>query len=377
MTRYLYNLAVSEDVSRRSRTQAALNLAANAPLNSDVPDVDSLSAEPGSRTVDGVVAGEYAGLQADEFEELFGATGIEVVPWWGDQPAQRDGYYALENVNVRRPNPREDRLQIIEGSIQRAGTRGSHYRALYTNPQPADNAFGSSATAEVGLSAAATDVAWWDKTDGSREGATVQRTVTGEHGQIDVYDATEPAFDAPVLLHDIAYGREWETDARVWDDFGRAKTATTASGATVPTWQRCFVSGHQFDGSPVIESDVLRLTFNVSNNTLSAARWDDAAGDYNAVSLGTSDWQLAGVTPTRIGMERVTASTLWRDATSGDEQRLTLTLRRGAADALWLTPPNETAPPQGLIDRLSPVATDAGQTAAEVVDIVPRSEADT
>ncbi len=94
MTRTLYALRVPDAALEQPSSTQSLQVASNSPLNSDSPAVDSLAAEPGSRPLAGVVAGQYADIIAREFEELFSATGIEVVPWFGDTNNQRDAYVA-------------------------------------------------------------------------------------------------------------------------------------------------------------------------------------------------------------------------------------------------------------------------------------------
>ena len=83
MTRTLYALRISEAALEQPSTSQTLQVASNSPLNSDAPEVDSLAADPSTRPLAGVIAGAYAGKLAREFEELFSATGIEVVPWFG------------------------------------------------------------------------------------------------------------------------------------------------------------------------------------------------------------------------------------------------------------------------------------------------------
>ncbi|EMA17176.1 hypothetical protein [Haloarcula amylolytica] len=376
MTRTLYALRVPDAALEQPSSTQSLQVASNSPLNSDSPAVDSLAAEPGSRPLAGVVAGQYADIIACEFEELFSATGIEVVPWFGDTNNQRDAYVALEDVTVDQATAQEPRLQRFDGQLSQAGTQEDHQRALYCNPQPVDNPFGSTSTAEVGLSAQASNVQWWDHVTGATAAATVQRTMAGEHDDVEIYDATEPGFDNPVLLHEIAYDAEWPTDVRVWDDYNRSKSAqTTVNGETRtvdPTWQRCFVTSHEFVGTPILESDKLRLEADTDNQLLSASRWTGSS--YDGVSLGASDWRLRTLDLSRIGIERIDAQTVWIDTSNGGTHRLDLTLKRGREDALWTVPDNGSTPPQGLIDRLSPIASPADQAAGEVLDIVAKSE---
>ncbi|WP_336358985.1 hypothetical protein [Haloarcula sp. CGMCC 1.6347] len=390
MTRTLYALKVPDAALEQPSSTQSLQVATNSPLNSDSPAVDSLAAEPGSRPLVGVVAGQYADIIAREFEELFSATGIEVVPWFGDTNNQRDAYVALEDVTIDQATAREQRLQRFDGQLSQAGTADSHYRALYCNPQSVDNPWGSSSTAEVGLSIRADNVEWWDHVTGAKTSATVQRTVSGEHDDIEIYDSTEPGMDNPVLLHDIAYDAEWPTDVRVWDDYGREKVDRTGySGPTVGdaqvgdaqvgeervvpvTWQRCYVTSHQFRGAAILETDRLRLRSDPDRDRLEASRWTGA--QYERVQLGSSPWRLRGVDLARIGIERIEAQTEWVDTSSGDRHRLDLTLKRGHDDLLWTVPDNGSSPPQGLVDRLDPVASDAGQDAAATLDIVAKSE---
>ncbi|EMA19004.1 hypothetical protein [Haloarcula argentinensis] len=375
MTRTLYALRISEAALEQPSTSQTLRVASNSPLNSDAPEVDSLAADPSTRPLAGVIAGKYAGKLAREFEELFSATGIEVVPWFGDD-VQQDAYVVVEDITIDQATPQASELQRFDGQLSRAGTQESHLRALYCNPQPVDNPFGSSSTAQVGLSVRADNVEWWDHVTGAKAPATVQRTVSGEHDDIEIYDATEPGMDNPVLLHYIAYGAEWPTDVRVWDDYNRNKVATTTvNGETRtvdPTWQRCFVTSHEFVGTPILESDKLRLEADTDGQLLSASRWTGSS--YDSVSLGSSDWRLRTLDLARIGVERIDAQTDWINTGNGDTHRLDLTLKRGRDDALWTVPDNGSPPPQGLIDRLNPIASPANQAAGEVLDIVAKSE---
>jgi len=394
--RLLYNLAVPETAQADQRQQQAQQLLSEGILGSGPAAVEAISADAGSRTLVGQVSGPLAPLTADEFEELFGAGGIEVVPYFqrGPDTGSEDGYYALENVDVKPEHPADERIQRFDGSLERRGSRRSHRRSLLTNPTTEDNPFGSASTEEIGIPARASKVQWYNSADGSLEAATVQRTESGEHDDVDVYDATEPSFSAPTLVYDVAYRHEWPVDVRVWDTYGRSKyresvvDSTTVGTASVNSsmvsetreavqWQRVFTSDHDYRSTPVLENDLLRLEFDEPGQKLRAYRWDDAEELYDRVQLGQSSWRLFDLDITRIGVERIDGQAEFEDTSNpGTTHNLNFSLKRGYTDALWLNPDNEGSIPGGLKTRLDPIAHDSDQDPAAIADVIERTELD-
>ena len=384
MARTLYALRVPDSALEKPSQSQSLQIASNSPLNSDAPEVDTLGADPGSRPLAGVVAGKYSNMIAREFEELFSATGIEVVPWYGDREDQTDAYVALEDVTLEQSTAQESRLQRFDGRLSLAGTRDSHYRALYCSPQQVDNPFGSGTDARAAIPRDAYNEVWWDHVTGSKVNASPERVVWGEHTYIDIHDARN-GLDNPVLLYEIPYEDEWQADVTVWDTYNRDKAINETVNGSVqtidPAWQRCFVSSHEFIGHPVVKNENLKLEFNIDtkdyssvNDELVAYRWDGSNETYSQVSLGASDWRIRSIDFERIGVERVTAQTEWLNTANDDTHRLDMNVWRGEDNALFTVPDNGTAPPSGLVTRLDPIAAGYEWVSGQVSDIVAKSE---
>lgn len=377
--RQLYVLPVPDNAQERSQSQQRRRQASSGALGDDAPAVESISPDAESRMLVGSYRGQFAELLAAQFEELFAASGYMEVPFYtrGDEQSADDGYYTLSDTTVQAEDPRDPRYQRFDGTITHVGSRGSHWRAVRTHPTTEDNPFGTGSTAEIGVSVDAAKVRWFDSVGGTGtiEAATVQRTVTTEHGDVDVYDATEPSFDSPVLIFDVPYASEYPTDCRVWDDYDRSKT-TTIDGEEVVQWQRCFTTLHDFRGTPLVENGRIRLEIDEAGGELRAYEWDDANATYAQVSLGTSDWRLYDLSLTHIGQARVDAQVEFEDtsASSLTTHNLDMSLKRGYQYPLWLNPANEGSVPQGLIDRLDPIAETVEVDPAAANDLLTRRE---
>lgn len=394
-TKLLHALVLPARNQDRAQGRGRRNQVARGVIGSGPSAVESISLEPGEQLLTGAFANEHAELMAQEFEELFNADGIEVVPYTvkGSNDPE-DGYYSLRDIETRPEVPAERRLQRFDGTMTRQGSRRDHWRAVRTNPTTEANPFGSATTELVGLSERADKVRWFDSATGDIESASVDSTIAGEHDAVDRYDATEPSFDAPTLIYDVPYEVEWRSDCRVWDDRDTDKydvrtdgdtvstdthvgTATVGSSRSAVAWQRVYVPDHDFRGLPLLENDVLRLAFDEAGQKLRAYRWNDADNNYDAVSLGVSSWRLFDLHIRRIGLERIDAQVEFEDADSpGTTHNLNLSLKRGYADALWLNPDNEGSVPADLVTRLDPIAHDSDQDPAAVADVVARSEVD-
>jgi len=391
----LHAVAIPSDSQTDTGAQRRTKLAKQGVLQSDVPSTETVSAQPGQRRISGQVRGRFAVIHARMIEELLSSS-IEVVPYAGDgEKTEVDGYYAPEDVNRGPLDPREERLQQFDGTLTPKGTRRSHWRAIRTNTQPVTNPFGSASTPEIGLTVRANKVRWFNETDGSLEDATVQRTVDGEHDQLNIYDASAASFDSPTLIYDIAYDQEYPTDCRVWDTYGRPKEyrATDDGGATVGNatvgsatvssetivesqWQRVYVTDHEWNGDIVLETDRLRLTIDQPEDVLRAYRYNPDDGQYTVVQLGQSDWRLYDIDLTGVGLANIEAQLEFENASSGARHNLNLSLVRGLNDGIWSKPPNEGTTPQDLIDRLDPIAADTDSVVVPEQDVIKRTEVD-
>jgi len=386
-TRYLHALGIPERVLDQPRGTQSQRVSEKGALNSDVPAVSTVSADAPGQVFAGLVGGYLARLQAAEFEELFGANGIEVVPYHGDTPdPQRDGYYSAKDISVDLPAGYERDLQLFDGRITKQGTRQSHRRAVKMAPSSITNPFGSASSAEVGIPHRASAVKWFDRNGGqTTTDATVQRTVQGEHDQIDIYDATEPPFSTPALVYDVPYEHEWPVDVRVWDDRNTAKIveadtdgssvgsatvgSATIGGATTVAWQRCYRTDHDFAGVPILENDRLRVALDTAAGRLRASRWSQSDGQYERVQLDpTSSWRFVRADIEYIGVEAVDARLTFSDGTTTD--RLWASCKRGYDSLLFHDPDGSAA--SGLVDRLDAIAADSDQDPAGTAGIVKK-----
>lgn len=391
MSRLLHAINIPEDALTDPRAAQQSQLATAGVLDSPSGTVEDIAAEPGTQALIGALAGRFAQLTAAELEELFSSD--LTVPYTvrdGDDP-QIDGYYATEQVEIRRGAAEADRLQRFDGSLTLKGTREDYRRAVRTNPQTVDNPFGSASTPEIGLTIRADSVQWFDDVGGGLEDATAQRRVEGAHDALDIYDASEPSFDSPILVYDLDYREEFPTDCTVWDSFNRSKiyrdpgsspqvgTATVGSStvggdrARAVQWQRVYAEDHEFVGDIVLETDRLRLTV-TQDADLRAYRWSPAEGQWTLVQLGTSDWRLADIDLTDIGLANIDAQLTFEDQSTGTREAIDVALLRGLEDAVFTTPDNVTSTSQGLIDRLSPIADDSDRVVAPTQAVVKRTE---
>jgi len=181
----------------------------------------------------------------------------------------------------------------------------------------------------------------------------------------------------------------------LWDDYNREKVyrvesdgdtvgSATVGSATVndadtlveSQWQRVYLTDHEWQGNIVLESDRLRLVIDQPKDDLRAYRYNADEGQYNLVQLGASDWRLFDVDITSIGLATIEAQLEFEGLTSGATHNLNLSLIRGLEDAVWSVPSNEDSTPQGLIDRLDPIAATTDTVAVPEQDVVKRTEVD-
>lgn len=392
--RLLHAVNIPEELLSNPSNEAQSKLASNSVLGGTA-SAEDIASEPTEKVLTGIAGGKFAKLTALELEELF--TSDLIVPYTvrGRDDPQTDGYYATQNVDVQRAAASQDELQKFDGRLTKNGTQGKNWRAVRTNPQTLDNPFGSATAPEIGLSGRARKVRWFDDVAGTIEDATVQRTVEGEHDYLNIYDASEPSFDAPVLIYDIPYEEEYPTDCTVWDTYGRPKVysvststaqvgSATVGSATVggyetyvaSQWQRVYLADHDWVGDMILETDRLRLEIGQPEESVTAYRYDPDDGQYNLVQLGASDWRLWDVDIRTIGLAQIDAQFEFEDTSSGAHHNLNGTLVRGLDNVVWTVPNNEGSTPSGLIDRLDPIADDSDRVVNASADVVKRSEVD-
>jgi len=393
----LYNLVIPQQAQLSQGARQQRQNVTEGTLQAGPATVTSIKSEPGEKTLVGRVSGRHAKLKADEFEELFSNSAIDVVPLFtpGSATSRRDRYVALENVSTEPAHPVDDRVQRFDGALANKGSKRSHRRAVATNPTTEDNPFESDSAEEIGIPARAQKVKWWDDTAGTLESdPDPVRNVEGEHDRIEVYDATDSSIADPTLLYDVPYRYEWPVDVRVWDDYDRSQEdtqtvgSTTVGSATVGSatvsetrtalqWQRVFATDHDYSGTPILENDLLRLVIDEAAGRIKAHEWDSDDQYYRRIALGNSPWRLWDLNIRRIGVERVDAQVEFEDLNDpGTTHNLNMSLKRGWESVLWTVPANEDPAPQGLVDRLAPIAATTEQDPAAQATLVERQEVD-
>lgn len=361
--------STSESLRRRTREAGSLT-------ESPSP-VESIAVEPGTTQVEVTYRGNRAKLMAKELAGLFDAPNYDVVAYFGvGEATDADGYYvpadsADEPAEVRAAGA----FYTVAGTMRKRGTRRSHFRSMTTKPTTVDNDFGNDDQPIVAINDAARQTRWFNPRTGAVETATPLGTRGTEHGTVARYDANDATFEDPALIFDLPYSEEGSEDVRVWDDRGGSRT--DADGNV--RWRKVYHPRYDPEGSFVLANDILRVYLNDRDDSvpISAERWDESAGSYADVSLGTSDWEVAFVDVRRIGTSRLKALVTFENASDGSRYTLVGTLTRGDENVLWSRTPNASdVTPSGLIDLLDPIASSTRVRTGENDDITPVEEVD-
>ncbi|GAA0200284.1 hypothetical protein ACFFQF_00945 [Haladaptatus pallidirubidus] len=390
----LYNLVIPGDSQTGASGSAARNIQSGSIPGEDVAAVQSVAVEPEDRSITGQFRARFADEMAAEIKELFNAASFGAVPFTHVDTAHRPehGYYTLRDVTVEPIEARADGLYRIDGDLVRQGTATSHYRAVRTNPGSIDNPFGGNPGEIIAIPEMARDVMWIDERGGQRKDAGPVARREGEYCTHVLYDSQYPPWTKPTLVYKIDYHQEPRGDCRVWDDHNREKvlyeeppgdgssvgdaivgSATVGSGRRVrvaSTWQRVFRTDHDFDGRIIVESGSLRLIPDEVNGKLRAFRWNSMTSHWDLLQLGMSPWRLKTFNLSRIGPERVEAMVDFRNQETNDLYRLDMMLRRGLGLAQWTKPNNASPTPDGLVDRLAPIARPSGRDSREVQTLI-------
>jgi hypothetical protein len=371
----LYVLAIPDPSQGRQQAQAQRRLAALGQLNSSSGSVRGISTDPGDQAIEGMYRGDYAEKMATELRELANNDALGAIPFTGaSTTTPRDSYYHVESADVGPVEPQEPRIQEFRLTLKDSGSRKGRFRSVATSLSQIDMPWGNSLTAYVALPIEAARVRWYDPETGNTESATVQATHNAELGDVDVYDARASSYTDPTLIADLPYDAEGPVDPRVWDTRGNANKL---DGNGVLQWQKVFDPAHVPIGDLVIDNGLVRLMFDESANTLTAERWDDAAGQWTSQSLGSSDWEVVDLDLRRIGLERVDGRVEFRDPTQPPTSYYTvgLSLKRGYEDAQWRKLSSvSSAIPSGLDTLLDPVADASVYDAGGDQGLLDRSE---
>jgi len=394
--KYLYTTPLPEASATSEKNTVAQQLAKNGLINGDGSTVETVS----SSVPDLLLEGQYRfgeNISTNLARSLRELSNSSLGPLpihhrnkdWSDQ-----GYYLVDRAEVEPLHPKQQSVWKYSVTLSKSGTRSKFWRAIRTNPQTADNPIGSASTPEIGLSVRARKVQWFDDVGGAVEDATPKRRVEGEHDYLHIYDTSEPEFDRPVLIYDIPYDEEYKTNCEVRDTYNRNRyryenesgaivgDATVGSATVSKTvrvgaqHQRVYVTDHDWVGDMVLETDRLRLVIDQPEDDLRAYRWSPTDGQYTIIQLGTSPWRLWDIDLTHVGLPRIEAQMEFENINTGDRHNLNATLVRGLDDVVFTVPTNGTSPPQGLIDRLNPIADDSERVVQAAGDVIKRTEVD-
>lgn len=385
-TRYLGPVEIPGDSQMSEREQRQRQLARQSALQ-DLPAVETVSSDPGDHTLSGQYRGAHAEKLAAELQELVEYAGIETVPFTTEPTGSPlDAFYSIQSGDFQPLHPQEPRLQRFEVALVREGTPGSHYRAVTTAPSQPENGTdaGNDTTGYVGVPAAASKVRWFNPEAKTTVEPTVATTRSGEHGDIQLYDAlNDTSIRGPTLLYELPLGQAWQTDVQVWDGRGHGLTGKTDADDVVQWW-RVFSPEHDYTGRVIVSNRVLRLAFDESSNEVKAERWDAGTSAWSSVTLPESDWEVFDVDVTEIGFAEARAQVEFRDPTQSPTAyySLDMVLPRGYESAQWFNPPGESPPaPTGLIDPadgdqglLDPIADTSVVDPQAAAGLVARSE---
>lgn len=375
----VYSLNVPADALRNADGASGASVDSRRGVGGSDPAVEVVGAKPDSETIRGSYRGEHAHLMAGELKHLFNAKSVRSVAIFGTaedgshQKAERDGYYALENLQRRPGDLRDPEEGYAEwtATLSKIGTRRTHWRSIRSTVSALTNPWSTHQTARMAVPSTASKVRWLDPGPGvGTEPATVQATLAGEHASVDVYHASEPAFSNPTLIYEMPYEDEGKADPTVWDD--RGTTKTDADG--VVQWRRVFSTDHEYEGTPVIDNGLLRLTLDESAG-LSFDVWDDAAASWEHRSLGPMHNVMDSLTNITTGSNS-TAATAASPSVDGTSIRGTTdsTATQGNRHIEWTPPSAIDLSHPGDIKFWYKPNTTAGANALELVDSAGATE---
>ncbi len=373
---YLYRQAIPEQAQTRTVSQVRRELSKLAGIEG-ASQVEDLGVSPGDYVIEGQYRGKYAPLMARELEELFSADdAYATVPYFAkDGSLPGAGYYSLSNVDVGRSDPRHESVQEFDGVLTKEGTRESHRRSITVNSQQVHrNDFGNSTEALVAIPAAAENRFWYDRESRTREEVSVASTASGEgsKGDVDLVDAHGVSeLTAPFeLVYDVDYDTDGQVDVILWDDYGREKL--DAEG--VNSWQWVFSTSHGYSGTPVIDTGRLRVYLDTTGG-LQAEEYDSSSESWTGVSLPASDWTLHDCDVVEVAPNRVHVQVEFENASTNEVRALNLIARRGRRLVHWLVPNSiEDPTPDGLVDRLQPVADESVLRPQSSLGLIAREE---
>lgn len=326
--------------------------------------------------------------------ESIGASTYSAVPLFAtDTDDPRRGYYEVRLVDVQPAHPTTTGAYQYTVALSESGSHETHWRGMRTESESISHNLATGSEGEIGLDHRATKVRWFDPDPAnSTESATVQSTVEGELGSIQLYDPTEPTFTNPILLYELDFGREYRTDCVVWDDRGYGEkfyrvseggtqydneqydNTSEQQRATATQWAHIYDNSHEYDGVPIVENRRVRIRFDEPNEEIEAWQWDANASAWSEVAIDHSDYSLFDADIEAIGPADVTAYVEWEDTSTGDIDPVVLKVQRGLDEVVMRVPENESSIPTDLENQLSPIVSDQTTDKQPSQTIIRREE---
>lgn len=368
------NLAVPIDSLRSGNANTQPQTAQSGILGESVGDVRQLSTSPEQNTLQATLTGTAAESLARELEELAASAVLDSIPVVDSRTgSRRDGYYATTLVSANPAERMAKEAFQVELRLEKRGTRNTHWRQTTTDVAQLTHDFGSTAEAHLGIPATATKVRWCNDVSNDVQAlpsSDVIATRTGEHGDVDIVDANDAPVSNPSVIYELDYTEESKADPGVWDSEGN--TSKTDADDNV-LWSHVYATQHEFDGKPVLDNGLLRITFDESAGSITAEEY--TSGSWSAISLTSGDWTLFDVDIVEIGQAQVVAYLEFENTTDGSMFALEARMETGAQDLLWNIPADETGPiPNDLQTWLDPIASSRNLTANPERTVKARSE---
>lgn len=299
---------------------------------------------------------------ADELDSLGESSYSGIALYDESQSAlgDRRGYYEIRDVDVNPAHKATSDAFEYTATLDKTGTRETHWRAVELSEVDVGTNLATGSSGLLGVPSDDRKERWYSVASGF-ESANPTSTVSGEYGDIDLFDPSNSSFSDPVLLFEQPYGAEGSTDVRVWDDNGSDKFATFSDGSggsiDITQWTHAFHPGFEYEGTPLVDNGLIRLRFDEGNSVLEAWEWDDSNSAWSSISITHGDWELFDADVEQIAPASVDVFAEFEDTQSGDIHAARLSIQRGISRAVVRNPQNDTIP-SGLETVLDPVASD-------------------
>jgi hypothetical protein len=343
--------------------------------------------------IDLVISGQFrlgealSRKQATELQSL-SISGYEGVPLYNvENEDLKRGYYEVAGADVEPAQQQTELAYQYSVALSFTGSHHTHWRAVRTNVESGGTSLSSGTDDLIAVDGQATKTRWFTPSSGT-ESATVQDTVEGQYGYFDRFDPGEPTFADPILLYEVPFEREPQTDVILYDDRHRPKkvsfvssdgqqydtnqydTASSAGFAEATQWPHVFNVQHEFEGRLVVDTGRLRVRFDEAAGEITAYQWD---GGWSVVSIDHTNFDLFDADVEAIGPTDVRVFTEW-EKTNGNIDRMVLSFQRGADEAVVRIPENESSIDSDLLELIRPIAWDADDDAQPNQDLIHRDE---